>query len=436
MMNRKMIAALLLGLAACGQPPKGDKPKTDKPKVEPTTTPTKVEEPATKTSGTPATTPATGPGLAENPDAKELAKGNNTFAFALYDKLKSTEGSFFLSPYSVSTALAMTYGGARGDTAAEMKKTLGFTLPDDKLHAAFGTLQAAYNATGKRYELRVANRLWGAKGLAFADDYVKLTKETYSAPLEAVDFAKSEEARKTINTWVEEQTNNKIKDLIPPGIINGGTKLVLTNAIYFKGNWASQFKKELTRDEPFQLSAAKKAMVPMMHQHGEFKQAAADGVQLLELPYVGDELAMVILLPEKVDGLAELEKKLTADNLDKWLASLGSWEGDVGLPKFTLDAKFKMAKVLKEMGMAKAFSGADFSGMTKETELQIDEVVHQAFVDVNEEGTEAAAATAVVMGEAAAMPRSFLADHPFVFLIRDVKTGGVLFLGRYTGPAK
>jgi serpin B len=434
-MQRTRALAALLAIAACGQPQKTDTPKADKPKAEePKADPTTPEKPPTEE---PKGQDPAGPD-AKSPDAEALARGNGAFAFALYSKLKAKEGNLFFSPYNISTALAMTYAGARGDTAAEMKKTLSFTLPDDKLHPAFGTLQAAYNAKGKRYELRVANRLWGDKSTAFVDDYVKLTREVYGAPLESLDFTKGEEARKAINAWVEEQTSGKIKDLIKK--LGADTKLVLTSAIYFKGNWASQFKKENTKEEPFQPTASKKAAkaitVPMMHQTLKAKYAAADGVQALELPYVGDELAMVILLPDAIDGLAELEKKLTPENLEKWLSALSEEEVAVALPKFTMTYKANLAELLGKMGMPKAFTGdADFSGMTKGEKLWISAVIHQAFVDVNEEGTEAAAATAVTMVKGmAAPPKAFTADHPFVFLIRDVKTGGVLFLGRVANP--
>jgi serine protease inhibitor len=410
--------AAWLALSACSPTPKVETP---------TTTPT-AEEPGAKPAA-PVQKPA------DNPDAAEVARGNNSFALSLYRELGKKEGNLFLSPYSVSTALAMTYAGAKGDTASEMRRTLGFTLPDEKLHPAFSALQVALNAPGKPYQLRVANRLWGAKGAAFADEYLRLTKAVYDAPLEPLDFAKdAESSREAINAWVAEKTQGKIKDLLPRGSIKPNARLVLTNAIYFKGNWAKQFKKENTKDEPFQVSAKKKLDVPMMHQTLDARHGAADGVKVLELPYAGEELSMLVLLPEKADGLADLEKKLTPENLDKWLAALTGGEVNLTLPRFTFTAEYALKETLARLGMAKLFSdAADLSGMGPS--LKLDQVFHKAFVDVNEEGTEAAAATGgIAVVTAVPMPFEFRADHPFVFLIRDTRSGGILFLGRVENP--
>jgi serpin B len=371
-----------------------------------------------------------------------LVKGDNAFAFDLYDQLRGQDGNVFCSPYSISTALAMTSAGARGDTAAEMAKALHFTLSPDELHRAEAAVLAGLNAGGKPrgYQLSVANALWGQQGYGFKDDFLKLTQAHYGAGLREVDFARdAEAARQSINAWVSQETKDKIKDLLPKGVLNNLTRLVLTNAIYFKGDWASQFKKDRTRDEDFQ-TGADKVKTPLMHQTARFKYLDADTVQLLELPYAGKELSMVVLLPKKVDGLAQLEQTLAADKLAGWLGKLREQEVVVSLPKFKTTCEYSLKGPLEALGLKKAFgSTADFSGMNgKSRDLFLTAVVHKAFVDVNEEGTEAAAATAVVVTLSAAMPvrAEFRADHPFVFLIRDTRTDSVLFLGRIVNPTK
>ena len=372
-----------------------------------------------------------------------VVKGNNEFAFDLYAKLRGREGNLFLSPFSISTALAMTSAGARGGTEAGMAKVLHFTLPGEELHTAFAGLIRGLDEDkkGRGYELVVANALWGQKGYGFLKEYLDLTKSCYGAGLHEVDFEKAAEAaRKTINAWVEEKTKEKIKDLIKPGVLSSLTRLVLTNAIYFKGQWASRFKKEATKDGPFTLSSGKKTAVPMMNQTEEFGYMEDGDVQALELPYIGDRLSMVVLLPKKVDGLAGLEESLTAKKLSKWLSAVRKQKVVVSLPRFKFTSEFGLADVLKSMGMTDAFllPPADFSGMDGKKDLFISAVIHKAFVDVNEEGTEAAAATAVVMALRMAAPEPvpiFRADHPFLFIIRDTESGNILFMGRMIDPS-
>jgi serpin B len=374
-------------------------------------------------------------------DVAALVKGNNAFAFDLYDQLRAKDGNVFFSPYSISTALAMTYAGARGDTAAEMAKALYFTLGPDELHRAEAALLAGLNGGGKPrgYQLSIANALWGQQGYGFKEGFLKLTQASYGAGLREVDFASNPEAaRQTINAWVEKETKDKIKDLFPKGVLNNLTRLVLTNAIYFKGDWASQFKKDQTRDEEFQ-TGADKVKAPMMHQMARFKYLDADGVQALELPYAGKELSMVVLLPKKTDGLAELEKMLSADKVAGWLGKLREQEVIVALPKFKTTCEYSLNGPLAALGMKKAFGPtADFSGMNgRKDDLYIQAVVHKAFVDVNEEGTEAAGATGIAVGvKALPVRREFRADHPFVFLIRDTRNDSILFLGRVVNPTK
>jgi len=392
------------------------------------------------------------------PSAAEgtIVEGNNKFSLALYAKLREREGNLFFSPYSISTALAMTYAGARGQTEAQMAEVLHFPIiispgkelsstivPDRQQFAsAFGKIVKDLNARGKKgsYELTVANALWGQKGYGFLEEFLQLLKTNYDGQLNEVDFVTATEAaRNTINSWVEKKTNNKIKNLIGPGVLDAMTRLVLTNAIYFKGNWQSQFKEDRTRPAPFTLLNGDKVEVPMMNQTAEFGYMETEDLQGLELPYVDKELSMIILLPKKIDGLSEFERTFTLENISQWLGKLGKREVIVSIPKFKMTSQFSLASVLKSMGMTDAFSPekADFSGMNGKTDLFISAVIHKAYVDVNEEGTEAAAATGVTMRLTSVGPSQipvFQADHPFLFLIRDNKTRSILFIGRVTNP--
>ena len=374
-----------------------------------------------------------------NPDLNALAKGNNQFAFDLYGRLRTEPGNLIFSPNSISTALAMTYAGARADTESQMADVLHFDLSQDRLHPAFSALiERLHGRKQKGTEVRVANRLWGQTGYEFLPAYLQVTKQQYNAELGQVDFIQqTEAARQAINTWVEEQTNDKIKDLIPAGVLNEMTRLVLTNAIYFKGDWTSQFDKKATKNTPFHLSANENVDVSMMFQKEEFKYGAVDDIQMLELPYIGNDLSMLVLLPKELNGLPSLEEKLTPDNLGKWSSALRKQKVDVYLPKFTMTSKFSLSSILRAMGMTAAFDSemADFSGMIGKKELYVTAVVHKAFVDVNEEGTEATAATGVVVGvRSIRVTPTFRADHPFVFLIRDNWTGSILFMGRVENP--
>ena len=364
---------------------------------------------------------------------------NNAFALALYAKLRAEDqGNLFLSPYSISTALAMTYAGAKGKTAAEMAEVLHFTVPQEQLHPGFAALTAKLHGDIKKegYQLRIANRLWGQAGYHFLPTFLQVTRDHYGAELAQVDFAQdTEAARHTINAWVEEKTEEKIKDLLAQGVLDSGTTLVLTNAIYFKGDWQRKFEAKATKDAPFLLTPQKKVTVPMMRQRGKFAYGVVGNVQVLELPYVGKDLSMFVLLPKEVDGLADLEKSLSEETLNTWTSGLREQTVEVLLPKFKMTSGFRLEKVLGAMGMPLAFSDkADFSGMTGQRGLFISAVIHKAFIDVNEEGTEAAAATAVVMRAPAPPNPIFRADHAFLFLIRDNRTGSILFLGRMMNP--
>jgi serpin B len=380
---------------------------------------------------------------------KQIVECNNKFALNLYAKLKSTEGNLFFSPYSISTALAMTYAGAKGQTARQMVDVLNFPtkseehkpyLSQEQFHCDFGKIIKDMNARGTedKYELSVANALWGQKGYEFLDEFLDLVKSNYDGGLNEVDFVEAtEQARQTINMWVEEKTKDKIKELIKEGVLSSMTRLVLTNAIYFKGNWASQFDEEQTIDAPFYVSASEEIVVPMMNQKGEFGYTETGDLQALELPYVEDELSMVIVLPKAKDGIDEVEEELTEEELAGWMEKLREREVVVSIPKFKMTQELSLAEVLQSMGIVDAFTSvADFSGMNGKRDLFISAVIHKAYVDVNEEGTEAAAATAIGMRLTAIEepPPVFRADHPFIFIIRDKVTDSILFLGRVINP--
>jgi serpin B len=382
-------------------------------------------------------------------DLKETApvvEGNTRFALDLYARVRGAPGNLFFSPYSISSALAMTYAGARGDTARQMAATLHLEPRDDRLHAAFHVLIDHINGKDDRsprpYQLDTANALWGDQGDTFLAEFLDLTRTNYGAGLRQVDFRHDPRAaRATINTWVEQQTRDKIRDLIGPADVTSDTSLVLTNAIYFKGDWAQPFAPSMTDEKAtFHAPGGRDVTVPLMRQTAAFAYHDGGTFQLLELPYAGAALAMVVLLPNEVDGLSALEQSLSPAKLAAWLGATSRPRVDVALPRFTLTVPVRLAQVLRAMGMTRAFDAAqaDFSGMNGRHNLSISEVIHKALVDVNEKGTEAAAATAVLMPRSLAVVRPkivlFRADHPFLFLIRDRTTGSVLFLGRLVDP--
>jgi serpin B len=378
-----------------------------------------------------------------------LVKGNSEFALDLYARVGQGDGNRFISPFSISTALAMTYAGAQEETATKIAKTLRFTLPPGQLHPAFHRLivelhgRASSQATPDNppdVQLFTANALWTQTGERILPDFQKRIEVNYQGGSYAADFRHApEEARRTVNNWVEEQTKGKIRDLLKSSHIDPTTILVLTNAIYFNARWASPFLKEKTTQEDFHASPNDVVRVDMMRQSGRFRYFDQGSFQVLEQPYKGDTLAMVILLPKAKDGLSQLEASLSAASIETWLSKLSSHRVDVSLPKFKMTSECELKDPLSDMGMAVAFNpgAADFSGITGTRELAISAVVHKAFVEVDEKGTEAAAATGVAAFRTAAIaqpPVVFRADHPFFFLIRDIRTGSLLFLGRLVKP--
>ena len=379
-------------------------------------------------------------------EVQRLTAGNNRFALDLYARLaaeKKSGGNLFFSPYSLSVALGMTHAGARGETADQIARTLHFHQRGEELDTAFASLIGSVNRPGDQgYKLSVANAMWGQSGYGFLPEYVRRLQQHYAAGLRELSFQSDPQgSRKTINAWAEKETAGKIRDLMPPDSVGPDTVLVLTNAIYFKGDWARQFKKENTKEGPFHVSADKSVTAPLMSQRGKFRRLIGDGFQALEMPYAGGDLSMVVLLPDERHGLAALEKGLTAEGVDGWMRRLSQAGEDnvaVMLPKFTMTEAFSLAPTLAAMGMPAAFDGgrADFSGMNGGKErLAITAVVHKAFVAVDEQGTEAAAATGVTLGRTSVqVEKPFRADHPFLFLIRDGRTGSILFMGRVVDP--
>lgn len=405
-----------------------------------------------------------GNGLNLGSEVGPAVQANNEFALDLYSQLRQQPGNLVFSPYSITTALAMAYAGARGNTEAQMAQALHFDVSQEELHRAFSALQASCSPHTRRAQahrtehrevgaevvyprrppretrLLVANALWPQERYAFLEEYLSLLKEFYGAAITPLDYeGAAEAARNTINAWVESQTEDKIKELIAPGVLGELTRLVLVNAIYFKGDWAYQFDPSLTIDLPFWLSRKDWVEVPMMRQTEELPYAMPRGLQVLELPYVGGELSMVVLLPSSKRGFELVEGSLTATKLSEWTAHLELREVEVLLPQFLLRFGCELSAALRALGMTDAFDGdvADFSGMDgRESWLFLSAAIHQAFIDVKEEGTEAAAATGLTWaaGLPDETPVKFLADHPFLFVIRDNSTGSILFLGRVVNP--
>ncbi len=380
-------------------------------------------------------------------DLTELVDGNSDFAFNLYQQLKEAEeGNLFYSPYSISLALAMTYAGARGETAEQMAETLRFLLPSDQLHPAFNSLDLELNSRGEGaqgkdgegFRLNIVNETWGQQDYEFLAEFLDTLAENYGAGMRLLDFINfPEESRVTINDWVEEQTEDRIKDLIPQGAIDAITRLVLTNAIYFNAAWAYPFEEEMTDEGTFNLLDGGDVTVPMMNQTESFGYVDGDGYQAVEMPYDGMELSMVILLPD-TDEFEAVESSINSQLIAGIVDDIEYKEVALTMPKFEFESDFSLVNTLAAMGMPIAFSSAaDFSGMTGARDLTIGEIIHKSFVSVDEAGTEAAAATAVLM-ELTAMPElpvEVTIDRPFIFMIRDLQTDAILFVGRVMDPS-
>ena len=421
-----MAVVLMLGAASCAQPVSpvspvsGDVLQSDKPRD-------------------------TSPEVSQT-DLDSLSGGNSEFAFDLYQALAAEDGNLFYSPYSISVALAMTYAGARGETEEQMADTLRFLLPQQDLHPAFNELDMELDRRGEgaawkdggEFRLNIVNAIWGQQDYSFLPEFLDVLAENYGAGLRLLDYINQpEESRIVINDWVSDETEGRIEDLIPEGAIDSLTRLVLTNAVYFNAAWMYPFDEDATRDGPFYLLDGGEIRVPMMTQTESLGYAEGDGYQALELPYDGGELSMVVLLPDS-GSFAEFEKSLDVGLVNGVIGDLVFQKVALTMPKFEFDSSFGLVDTLAGMGMPIAFStAADFSGMTGNRELFIGDVVHKAFVSVDEAGTEAAAATAVIMELTAAPqpPLEVTVDRPFIFFIRDIETGTVLFAGRVMDPS-
>ena len=381
-------------------------------------------------------------------DIERLADGNTQFAFDIYQQLQSQPGNLFYSPYSISSALAMTYAGAEGSTAEEMASVLRFMLDQENLHPAFNALDQKFDSLaeleipqdqGDPFQLNIANAIWGQQDFHFEDDFLDLLAENYGAGLRLLDYvSQPEESRLAINEWVSDETKEKIQDLIPQGGIDSDTRLVLSNAIYFKATWLKPFNENLTEEGMFYGLEGEEILAQMMKtgQDASFRYLKEDGYQVVELPYIGNQVSMLVVVPDQ-GKFEEYEAQFSIEELNHIVDSLNYSPLELTFPKFEFETEISLASTLATMGMPTALSdAADFSGMTGAKDLFISDVFHKAFVSVDEEGTEAAAATAVEMS-LTSMPESPLeltVDRPFLFLIREHDTGTVLFMGRVVNP--
>jgi len=370
-------------------------------------------------------------------DLVALVQGNSAFACDLYQKIRSDSGNLFFSPYSISAALAMTYAGARGETEQQMAEALHFTLPQERLHPAFNALDLALASEGnENFRLDIANALWGQIGQYFRSDFLDLLATNYGAGMWLVNFIEdAERARIKINDWVSEHTENKIENLLPPGAVNSLTRLVLTNAIYFHASWLFPFS--VTEENTFTLLDNSKVTAQMMYEVEELRYAEGEGYQAVELPYKNGDASMLIILPT-LDKFNEFEMTLNAERVSEIVENLEYGNVDLKMPKFEFEKSLGLGQILPEMGVSVAFdpSRADFSGIDDNRDLYITNVLHKAFISVNENGTEAAAATAVIVGTTGmpSPPVEISIDHPFIFMIRNNSTGAILFLGRVLDP--
>lgn len=377
--------------------------------------------------------------------AVKLARSGNELGFDLYRRLRREPGNLVISPASLSTALSMAWCGARGETAAQMKKVLHLQGTPDEVTAAAGQLSASLQAPGRPIVLRVANQLFAERTYKLVPAYLEKIRTAFRAPLESLDFKTAPEpSRVRINQWIEGKTEHRIRDLIPPGTITPLTRLVLANAIYFLGSWETPFEPRETRPEPFYLTLSQKKPVPTMSRNATLWVGRKDGVTAVELPYKGGGLSMLILVPDKIDGLAAVETSLDSKRLDALRAAMRAEYVRLSLPKFELrPGALALGEDLQALGMSSAFdpNRADLTGIAsppgRDARLVLQNVFHKGFVKVDEKGTEAAAATADLAPTGAAPPpppRRLQVDRPFLFLIRDDASGMILFLGRVSDP--
>jgi serpin B len=370
-----------------------------------------------------------------------MIKGNNNFAVELYREIRSEEGNTFFSPFSISAAMAMTYAGARTESEKQIAAVMHFNSDQKKFHTDYNILLNYVTSLNRKDSvvLSVANNMFAQKDYYFSEEYFKQIKSYYGADLQNLDFKNDlENSRKTINKWVEDRTKNKIQELLIPGVLSDQTRLVLVNAIYYLGNWETAFDPARTSKLSFYTNPESPVQAEFMYREAEMRFAELDNMKLVELPYAGGDLSLMVILPDDAAAMASIEKSLSADQWSLWSNLMTNKKIKLLLPKFKTVCEFELSEVLKKMGMPHPFSlQADLSGMTGRKDLMIDKVVHKAFIEVMETGTEAAAATAVVIREKNGMViPEFRANKPFIFIIKDNKEGGILFMGRINDPTK
>ena len=431
----------LLALSACATPATRPEQNSTQPPTQPATTkPAEAEFIQSKLARDLSP-------VSSADDQARLASDNLAFAMDLYHQLASQPGNLFFSPYSISQALAMVNGGARGQTEQQMAEVLHFSLPQDLLHPAFNSLDQelskradAANDEGQGFQLNIANATWGQSGFPFLSSYLDLLAVNYGAGLQTVDFANDPDgARQQINDWVAKQTQDKIKDIVPQGAIDWLTRLVLANAIYFKASWLMPFDESATQEAPFTTLDGSQVTVPMMSlEQNQLNYLKGEGYQAVALPYVDGNVAMLLLVPD-AGKFSQFEASLDAAKLQSILEGLQGTDVILKMPRFSVESSFSLVDTLAQMGMPDAFTAgqADFSGMDGQPDLYIGSVIHKAYASVDESGTEAAAATVVIMELTAMMPGesvSLTIDRSFIFAIYDQPTQSILFTGRITNP--
>jgi serpin B len=372
-------------------------------------------------------------------DDSSISDGNNRFAADVYKQIKTEPVNQFYSPLSISSALAMTYAGAKGETLKQMSNTLYFSENQEELHSNFSHLIKMLTETeAEGIQLNIANSLWLQENMQVLDQYLSITNKYYQAGINKVNFITNpENSRKTINNWVEKNTNNKIIDLLPDGSIHSQTRMVLVNAIYFNGAWEKVFDKNKNTTEPFFVFKTCETQATFMNNYINSGFYEDNLLSIAEIPYRNKNQSMIIILPKSKYGLKEVEKLFEQNLLPDYFEKMEDRRINLSIPKFKSESTYKLQEELSKMGMPVAFSNnADFSGITGDKSLAIDKVIHKAFIDVNEEGTEAAAATAVTMRKTAILldEAQFKADHPFIYLIKDNETNTILFVGRLMNP--
>lgn len=434
MLRRALPFVVFLGCSATqGNPPSGADGKT-----------------GSKTDTAQELPPAPDPLPVSDSDLAAVSQSINAFSHDLYGQIATEDGNLIISPASIAIALGMTYQGATDNTAAEFESVLHVQgIEPEQWHAAAGQLAQRWMTTvpaaegqAPAPEIALANRLFGAKGVPFKDAFLTRSARDYRAPLERLDFAASEQSRAHINGWVEDRTRDRIRNLIPAGALTKDTLLVLANAIYFKAQWQEPFKESATHDAVFVANGEEKVEVPTMRTTQNFKYTAQDNATVLELPYASSSFAMTLAMPHEPDGLGALEASLTADSVAQWSSVMSYQRITLSLPKFKLEPaeSITLGVPLQALGLKQAFTdAAQFHGMAapEDERLKIDDVFHKGFIEVDERGTEAAAATAVVMMRAGSMPAEPVPvafDRPFLFFIRDTDTGAILFMGRIVDP--